>query len=44
MRQITDEYRIDPFKSISTKAIDQPTLTQEQLADHSKWAKNTFAS
>ena len=37
MRQITDEYRIDPFKSISTAAIDQPNLTGEQLALHRKW-------
>jgi biotin carboxylase len=44
MRQITDEYRIDPFKSISTASIDQPILTDDQLAVHRKWEKITFLS
>ncbi len=44
MRQITDEYRIDPFKSISTAPIAEPELNQKQALVHKRWQRNTFLS
>ena len=34
MRQIIDDFRVDPYKSISTAAIGSPELNAKQAQDH----------
>ena len=43
MRQIIDDFRVDPYKSISTVAIGSPELNAKQAQDHQAWMRNQYA-
>jgi hypothetical protein len=43
MRQTTDDYRVDPFAPITISSIPEVSeFTEEQLADHVAWERNTY--
>ena len=44
MRQIGDDFNVNPFDAGATKAIDPPTMTASLLKSHIAWTRNTFSS
>ena len=42
MRQIGDEYRVDPFKAIGTAAVESGNYSKYLEQEHATHSKNTF--
>jgi len=44
MRQIGDDFAVNPHVGGATQAIDAPTMTANLIKAHKAWTRNTFVS